>query len=57
MMDEIQIATSVTSGKVPMAKKYFGKLVCVCYHPEKAAVRYSLRHVFIDAMDGFEFCA
>ncbi len=57
MMDGIQIATSATYGKVLMAKKYYGKLACVFYHPEKGAVRYSLRPEFIDAMDGFEFFA
>ena len=55
MMDGIQAATGATYGKVLMAKTFYGKLAATFYHPEKGAVRYSLRPEFIDAMGNFEF--
>lgn len=55
MMDGLQIATSATYGKLLMAKTFYGKLAATFYHPEKGAVRYSLKPEFIDEMGKFEF--
>lgn len=55
MMDGIQAATSATYGKVLMAKTFWGKLATTFYHPQKGALRYSLKPDFIDAMGKFEF--
>lgn len=55
LMDGIQVATGATYGKVLMAKKFWGKLAATFYHPQKGAVRYSLKADFIDAMGKFEF--
>ncbi|MFZ5517450.1 MAG: FmdE family protein [Candidatus Zhuqueibacterota bacterium] len=55
MMDGIQAATGATYGKVMMEKTYWGKLAATFYHPQKGAVRYSLKTDFIDAMGKFEF--
>ena len=55
MMDGMQIATGATYGKLLMAKTFYGKLAATFYHPQKGAVRYSLKPEFIDAMGKFEF--
>jgi len=57
MVDGIQIATGATYGKVLIAKTFYGKLAATFYHPNKGAVRYSLKPEFMDAMGGFEFFA
>ncbi len=57
MMDGIQVATGATYGKLLMAKTFYGKLAATFYHPEKGAVRYSLKPEFVDAMGKFEFFA
>jgi formylmethanofuran dehydrogenase subunit E len=55
MVDGIQIATGATYGKVIIAKTFYGKLAATFYHPQKGAVRYSLKPDFIDEMAKFEF--
>ena len=57
MVDGIQIATGATYGKVLIAKTFYGKLAATFYHPQKGAVRYSLKTDFIDEMGKFEFFA
>ena len=55
LMDGIQVATGATYGKLTIAKTFYGKLAAIFYHPEKGAVRYSLRPEFVDALGQFEF--
>ncbi|MGB9907784.1 MAG: FmdE family protein [Candidatus Saccharicenans sp.] len=55
MMDGIQAATGATYGKVLMAKTFYGKLAATFYHPQKGAVRFSLKPGFVEAMGQFEF--
>jgi formylmethanofuran dehydrogenase subunit E len=55
MMDGIQVATGATYGKLLMAKTFYGKLAAVFYHPDRDALRYSLRPDFIDEMGKHEF--
>jgi formylmethanofuran dehydrogenase subunit E len=57
MVDGIQIATGATYGKVLIAKTFYGKLAATFYHPQKGAVRYSLKPDFMDEMAKFEFFA
>jgi len=57
MMDGMQAATGATYGKVLMAKTFYGKLAATFYHPQRGAVRFSLKPDFIDAMGKFEFFA
>jgi formylmethanofuran dehydrogenase subunit E len=57
MADGIQVATGATYAKGLMEKTFYGKLAATFYHPEKGAVRYSLRPEFIDEMGKFEFFA
>lgn len=57
MVDGIQAATGATYGKVLMEKTFYGKLAATFYHPQKGAVRYSLKPEFMDAMGQFEFFA
>lgn len=57
MMDGMQVATGATYGKLLIAKTFYGKLAATFYHPEKGAVRYSLKPEFIDSLGGFEFFA
>ncbi len=57
MVDGIQAATGATYGKVLMEKTFFGKLAATFYHPQKGAVRFSLKPDFMDAMGKFEFFA
>ena len=40
-----------------MAKTFYGKLAATFYHPQKGAVRYSLKPEFIDQFGQFEFFA
>jgi formylmethanofuran dehydrogenase subunit E len=51
------VATGATYGKVLVAKTFYGKLAATFFHPQKGAVRYSLRPEFIDAFGKFEFFA
>jgi len=55
MVDGIQIATGATYGKVLIEKTFYGKLAATFYHPQKGAVRYSLKSDFMDEMGKFEF--
>ena len=55
LMDGIQIATGATYGKSLMEKTFWGKLAAVFYHPEKGAVRLSLKADFLDEFGGMEF--
>jgi len=55
MVDGIQVMTGATYGKVLVEKTFYGKLAATFYHPQKGAVRYSLKPEFIDAMGNFEF--
>ena len=62
MVDGMQVATGATYGKVLIEKTnhgkfatFYGKLAATFYHPQKGAVRYSLKPDFIDAMGKFEF--
>jgi formylmethanofuran dehydrogenase subunit E len=55
MMDGLQASTGATYGKLMMEKTLYGKLAATFYHPQKGAVRYSLKPEFIDAMGKFEF--
>jgi len=55
MIDGIQVATGATYGKVLIEKRFFGKLAATFYHPNKEAVRFSLKPTFIDAMSTHEF--
>ncbi len=57
MMDGIQAATGATYGKSLMEKTFWGKLAAVFYHPEKGAVRFSLKADFIDELGKQEFFA
>jgi formylmethanofuran dehydrogenase subunit E len=57
MLDGIQAATGATYGKLLMEKTFYGKLAATFYHPQKGAVRFSLRAEFIDEMGKFEFFA
>lgn len=56
-MDGIQIATGATYGKSLMEKTFWGKLAAVFYHPEKGAVRLSLKADFLDEFGKMEFFA
>jgi len=55
MVDGIQAATGATYGKVLVEKTFYGKLAATFYHPQKGAVRYSLKPEFMDDMGNFEF--
>jgi formylmethanofuran dehydrogenase subunit E len=55
MVDGIQAATGATYGKVLVEKTFYGKLAATFYHPQRGAVRYSLKPEFMDAMGNFEF--
>jgi len=57
MMDGIQAATGATFGKLLIAKTFYGKLAATFYHPQKGAVRFSLKPDAVDAMGKFEFIA
>lgn len=57
MMDGIQVATGCTYGKLTLEKTSYGKLALVLYHPQKGAVRVSVRPEFLDEMGKFEFFA
>jgi formylmethanofuran dehydrogenase subunit E len=57
MMDGIQAATGATFGKLLITKTFYGKLAATFYHPQKAAIRYSLKPDAVDAMGKFEFIA
>ena len=57
MVDGMQSATGATYGKVLVAKTFYGKLAATFFHPQKGAVRYSLKPEFIDAFGKFEFFA
>lgn len=57
MMDGLQASTGATYGKLLMAKTFYGKLAATFYHPQKGAVRYSLKPEFIDEFGKFEFFA
>jgi formylmethanofuran dehydrogenase subunit E len=57
MVDGMQAATGATYGKVLIAKTFYGKLAATFFHPQKSAVRYSLRPEFVDAFGKFEFFA
>ena len=55
LMDGIQVATGATYGKLTISKLFYGKLAATFYHPEKGAVRLSIRPDFVDALGKFEF--
>jgi formylmethanofuran dehydrogenase subunit E len=55
MVDGIQAATGATYGKVLLEKTFFGKLAATFFHPQKGAVRFSLKPDFMDAMGKYEF--
>jgi formylmethanofuran dehydrogenase subunit E len=55
MMDGIQAATGATFGKLLISKTFYGKLAATFYHPQKGAVRISLKPDSVDAMGKFEF--
>lgn len=57
LMDGIQASTGATFGKLLISKTFYGKLAATFYHPQKGAVRFSLKPDFIDAMGKFEFMA
>lgn len=57
MMDGIQAATGATFGKLLISKTFYGKLAATFYHPQKGAVRFSLKPDAVDAMGKFEFIA
>jgi formylmethanofuran dehydrogenase subunit E len=57
LMDGIQIAAGATYGKSLMEKTFWGKLAAVFYHPEKGAVRFSLKADFLDEFGEVEFFA
>jgi formylmethanofuran dehydrogenase subunit E len=57
MVDGMQVATGATYGKLLVAKTFYGKLAATFFHPQKGAVRYSLKPDFIDAFGKFEFFA
>ena len=57
LMDGIQASTGATFGKLLISKTFYGKLAATFYHPQKGAVRFSLKPDFIDAMGNFEFLA
>lgn len=57
MMDGIQAATGATFGKLLISKIFYGKLAATFYHPQKGAVRFSLKPDAVDGMGKFEFIA
>ncbi|MDD5094362.1 MAG: FmdE family protein [Dehalococcoidia bacterium] len=57
LMDGIQVATGATYGKSLMEKTFWGKLAAVFYHPEKGAIRLSLKADFVDEFGKQEFFA
>jgi len=57
MMDGIQAATGATFGKLLISKTFYGKLAATFYHPQKGAVRFSLKPDAVDGMGKFEFIA
>lgn len=57
MMDGIQAATGATFGKLLITKTFYGKLAATFYHPQKGAVRFSLKPDAVDGMGKFEFIA
>lgn len=57
LMDGIQVATGATFGKLLISKTFYGKLAATFYHPQKGAVRISLKPDSVDAMGKFEFIA
>jgi formylmethanofuran dehydrogenase subunit E len=57
MVDGMQAATGATYGKLLVAKTFYGKLAATFFHPQKGAVRYSLKPEFIDGFGKFEFFA
>ncbi len=57
MVDGMQAATGATYGKVLVEKTFYGKLAATFFHPQKGAVRYSLKPEFIDGFGKFEFFA
>jgi len=57
MMDGIQVATGATFGKLLISKTFYGKLAATFYHPQKGAVRFSLKPDAVDGMGKFEFIA
>lgn len=57
LLDGIQAATGATYGKSLMERTFWGKLAATFYHPEKGAVRISLRPEFQDAFGKNEFFA
>ena len=54
-VDGAQAATGATYAKGLLEKTFYGKLAATFYHPQKGAVRYSLRPEFVDALGKFEF--
>jgi len=56
-VDGVQAATSATYAKGILEKTFYGKLAATFYHPQKGAVRYSLKPEFVDAMGKYEFFA
>ncbi|MEA5097327.1 MAG: FmdE family protein [Burkholderiaceae bacterium] len=57
LMDGLQVATGATFGKLLISKTFYGKLAATFYHPQKEAVRISLKPDAVDAMGKFEFIA
>jgi len=57
MEDGIQVATGTTYAKRVMQHLDYGKAALVLYHPDKGAVRVSLRPEAFDELGKFEFMA
>jgi formylmethanofuran dehydrogenase subunit E len=57
LLDGIQAATGATYGKSLMERTFWGKMAATFYHPEKGAVRISLRPEFLDDFGKVEFLA
>jgi formylmethanofuran dehydrogenase subunit E len=57
LMDGMQIATGATYGKSLMKKTFWGKLAATFYHPQKGAIRLSLKPEFLDEFGKMEFFA
>ncbi len=55
LQDGIQSSTAATFGKGQMFKLYYGKIAATFYHPQKGAVRVSLKNEFSDSLNGLEF--
>ena len=55
LLDGIQAATGATYGKSLMERTFWGKMAATFYHPDKGAVRISLRPEFLDDFGKVEF--